>query len=557
MFIRPRYFRRYRQIAEILADYGFGAFLAQMGLSERLNLPRRFLRRKALGEITLARRVRLLLEELGPTFIKFGQILSTRSDLLPPEFLEELSYLQDQVAPVSWEEAREVLESELEAPTDAYFSHIEPEPIASASLAQVHLATLLNGAEVILKIQRPNIENTINTDLDILHDLTHLAQNRTALGARFEVAELAEEFSLALRNELDFRREAWNADRFRKNFSSEAYLYVPKIIWDLTTRRVLVMERVKGIKIDDIPALEEAGYDRRRIAEHAARFVLKEVLIDGFFHADPHPGNLIIMPGGVIGVIDFGVVGRLNDRERVDLARLFMAVVQLDINGVIDQLYKMDIASPRTDRQGLYRDLRRLLSQYYGRPIYEISGLEVMRRVQPIIYRHRLHVPPDYWLLMKTSAIMQGVGLALDPDFDIIAAARPYLREVFLSLWSPGTWAAEISRLFLDWKDFAEAAPRKTTEILEQLERGDLTIRMTLPQLDPFVKILDRIVNRIIFTMLLSALLVSLALLIPQLDLTWPWGITTWLVLAGFLVMFLLALRLAWLVVRSGKWRLE
>lgn len=557
MFIRPRTFRRYRQIAEILADYGFGALLAQMGLSERLNLPRRFRRRKALGEITLARRVRLLLEELGPTFIKFGQILSTRSDLLPPEFLEELSYLQDQVAPVSWEEARQVLESELEAPAEAYFSHIDPQPIASASLAQVHLATLLSGEEVILKIQRPNIEQTINTDLDILHDLTNLAQSRTALGARFEVAELAEEFALALRNELDFRREAWNADRFRKNFAGEKHLYVPKIFWDLTTRRLLVMERVEGIKIDDLPALEAAGYDRRRIAEHAARFVLKEVLIDGFFHADPHPGNLIIMPGEVIGVIDFGIVGRLNERERVDLARLFIAVVQLDIDAVVDQLYRMGVASPKTDRQGLHRDLRRLLSQYYGRPIYAISGREVIRGVQPIIYRHRLHVPPDYWLLMKTSAIMQGVGLALDPQFDIFEAARPYLREVFLSLWSPGSLATEVSRLFLDWKDLAEAAPRKTADILGQIERGDLTIRMTLPQLDPFVKILDRLVNRIIFSMLLSALLVALALLIPLLDLTWPWGFTTWLVLAGFLVMFLLALRLAWLVLRSGRWRLE
>lgn len=545
MFIRPRTFRRYRQIAEILADYGFGAFLAQMGLSEQLNLPRRFRRRKALGEVTLARRVRLLLEELGPTFIKFGQILSTRSDLLPPVFLEELGYLQDQVAPVSWEEARQVLEGELEAPPEAYFSHIDPIPIASASLAQVHLATMLNGDEVILKIQRPKIEHTINTDLDILHHLGHLAQSRTALGARFEVAELADEFALALRNELDFRREAWNADRFRQNFAGEKHLYVPRIFWDLTTRRLLVMERVQGIKIDDLPALKAAGHDRQRIAAHAARFVLKEVLIDGFFHADPHPGNLIIMPGEVIGVIDFGIVGRLNVRERVDLARLFIAVVQLDIDGVVDQLFRMGVASPQTDRQGLHRDLRRLLSQYYGRPIYAISGMEVIRGVQPIIYRHRLHVPPDYWLLMRTSAIMQGVGLALDPQFDIFEAAKPYLREVFLSLWSPGSWVAEFSRLFLDWKDLAEVAPRKTTVILEQIERGDLTIRMTLPQLDPFVKILDRLVNRIIFSMLLSALLVALALLVPQLDLTWPWGITTWLVLVGFLVMFLLALRLA------------
>ena len=278
--------------------------------------------------MTNPRRLRRAMEELGPTFIKFGQILSTRSDVMPPEYLEELSSLQDEVPPVSWEEAKEVVESGLEAPIEDLFAHVDPVPIASASLAQVHVARLVGGEEVVVKIQRPNLEKMVNLDLDIIYDLAQTAQNRISAASRFEVGDLAEEFSSALRTEMDFRREAWNADRFRKNFEDEKHLYVPKIYWDYSTKRLLVMERLRGIKIDNVEALKAAGYSPQRLSGHAADFALKEVLIDGFFHADPHPGNMLIMPGEVIGVLDFGTVGRLDEKDRANLARLFIAAVQ-------------------------------------------------------------------------------------------------------------------------------------------------------------------------------------------------------------------------------------
>ncbi len=555
MLIRPRYLRRYRQIVEILADYGFGAVLAQMRLSDRLNIPRRWRRRRDIpgDAMTNPRRLRRAMEDLGPTFIKFGQILSTRSDIMPPEYLEELSYLQDEVPPVSWEQAREVVETELGAPIEDLFAQVDPVPIASASLAQVHVARLVGGEEVVVKIQRPNIEKTVNLDLDIIYDLAQTAQQRIGAASRFEVGDLAEEFASALRTEMDFRREAWNADRFRKNFEDENRLSVPKIYWDYSTKRLLVMERLKGIKIDNLEALKAAGYSPQRLSRYAADFALKEVLIDGFFHADPHPGNMLILPGEVIGLLDFGTVGRLDDKDRANLARLFISAVQLDAEAIVDQLQRMGVADYKVDRIGLERDLKRILTRYYGLPIYEIDAKEISKAVQPILYEYKLSIPTDYYLLMKTVVMMQGVGLRLDPDFDIFETAQPYMGKLFRRMWLPSSWGPELVQMALDWKDFATILPRKTSRILEQVERGQLTVQAELPQLESTINTIDRLINRIIFSVLVAALLVALALLLPRLDYAWPWGLVTWIIVMGFFVLLFLAVRLAWSVFRSGR----
>jgi ubiquinone biosynthesis protein len=555
MLIRPRYLRRYRQIVEILADYGFGAVLAQMRLSDRLNIPRRWRRRRDIpgDAMTNPRRLRRAMEDLGPTFIKFGQILSTRSDIMPPEYLEELSYLQDEVPPVSWEQAREVVETELGAPIENLFAQVDPVPIASASLAQVHVARLVGGEEVVVKIQRPNIEKTVNLDLDIIYDLAQTAQQRIGAASRFEVGDLAEEFASALRTEMDFRREAWNADRFRKNFEDENRLTVPKIYWDYSTKRLLVMERLKGIKIDNLEALKAAGYSPQRLSRYAADFALKEVLIDGFFHADPHPGNMLILPGEVIGLLDFGTVGRLDDKDRANLARLFIAGVQLDAEAIVDQLQRMGVADYKVDRIGLERDLKRILTRYYGLPIYEIDAREISKAVQPILYEYKLSIPTDYYLLMKTVVMMQGVGLRLDPDFDIFETAQPYMGKLFRRMWLPSSWGPEVVQMALDWKEFATILPRKTSRILEQVERGQLTVQAELPQLESTINTIDKLINRIIFSVLVAALLVALALLLPRLDYAWPWGLVTWIIVMGFFVLLFLAVRLTWSVFRSGR----
>lgn len=313
------------------------------------------------------------------------------------------------------------------------------------------------------------------------------------------------------------------------------------------------MERIQGIKIDDLDGLEAAGYDRQRLSHYAADFVLKEILFDGFFHADPHPGNMLIMPGEVIGVLDFGTVGRLDEQDRANLARLFIAAIQLDVDGIVDQLQRMGVADYRVDRMGLQRDLKRILTRYYGLPIYEIDAQEVAKAVRPIMYEYKLNIPTDYYLLMKTVIMMQGVGLNLDPDFDIAKAAQPYIGKLFRRLWLPSSWGPEVLRLAMDWKDFATVFPRKTSRILDQVERGQLTVQAEMPQLEPTINMIDRLINRIIFSVLVAALLVALALLLPRLDYAWPWGLLTWVIVVGFFFLLFLAFRLAWSVFRSGR----
>jgi ubiquinone biosynthesis protein len=500
-------------------------------------------------------RLRLAIEELGPTYIKLGQILSTRADLLPPDLIDELRLLQDQVAPGPWEPIKELIESELDAPLNDLFAYFDPVPVASASLAQVYNATLLNGEEVVIKVMRPGIETTVNLDLDILFDFAQLAQERTTIGERYDAAGLADEFSNALRNELDFRREGRSADTFRENFAKEKQLYVPKVFWEYTTRRVMVQERITGIKIDNIPALTAAGYDLKRIANSAASLVLQEVLEDGFFHADPHPGNLHILPWEVLGVLDFGTMGRLETRDRVNLARLFVLVIQNDAEGIVDQLIRMGIADIRVDRLGLIRELRRLMQRYHGLPIQEIPATEVVNSLEPIIYKYNIRMPSDYWLLIKTIVLMQGVGLALDPEFDMFAASRPYLGRLFRQVFTPASWGPGLIRTVTDWSDLFSSFPRQTSHILDQLERGDFGVQVGVPQLDETINRLDRIANRIIYGILVAAMTVSLALLIPHLDTTWPWRLITWLIILGFLVMSFLSLWLIFSIIRSRRRR--
>jgi len=555
MHLGPRHLRRYRQITGILVDYGFGAILAQLGLSERLNIPRRVLRRKPAieEELNQAQRLRLALEELGPTFIKMGQILSTRADLLPPDVIDELRLLQDRVPPGPWEPIRDLIELELGAPIQELFAYIDHNALAAASLAQVHAAVLPRGEEVVVKALRPDIEVVINLDLDILSDLAQLAQDRTALGERYDVVDFAAEFAISLRGELDFRREGRSADQFRENFAKEPHLKVPIIYWDYSTRRILVQEQFHGIKIDNFSALEAAGYDCKHLADIAARFVLKEVMEDGFFHADPHPGNLLILPGEVLGVLDFGAVGRLGTNDRISLARLLILVVQNDVEGIVDQLMRMGIAGYRIDRTALIRALNRLLMKYYGLPIQEIPATEVSRELEPIVYKYKLRIPSDYLLLIKTIAIMQGVGLGLDPDFDMFAFTRPYLNRLFRQLLLPSTWGPGFMRMLTDWGDLVSGFPGRTSRILSQLERGDLGFEVEVPQVDDVVDRVDRIANRIIYGVLLSAFIVALAFLIPNMDPTWPWGIINWIIIVGFLVISALGLQLLWSIFRSGK----
>jgi len=545
-----RHLRRFQQIAQILARHGFGELLDLLGAAPVFPLARPLRRRPALGA---PQRLRMALEELGPTFVKLGQVLSTRPDLLPPAYIAELARLQDTVPPEPWEPVRAQLEAELGAPVEEVFATLDPEPIAAASLAQVHAATLPDGSEVVVKIQRPNIEATINVDLDILADVARLLQTRTPLGELYDLPGIVEEFAATLRAELDFYREGHNADRFRANFADEPYLYIPKVYWEYTTRRVLVLERIHGIKIDDIAALDAAGYDRYRIGLHAARMVIKEVLEDGFFHADPHPGNFFVMPGEVIGAMDFGMVGYLSRRTRTDLVRLYIAAVQLDEEAVVDQLVRMGVVGGAVDRMGLQHDIGRLLRKYAGLPLKAIRARDVVEEAMPIAFRHHLRLPSELWLLGKTLGMMEGVGLKLVPDFDMFAVSRPYVQRFMREMASPRAWVPSLIRGMGDWAQLLDMLPRTGMQLLTRAERGELEVSLRHQELGRALVYLDRLANRLALSILLASLIVGLALLVPAFHLAERGGLITALVILGFALASLLGLGLVISILRSGR----
>ncbi len=515
----PRRWQRYQEISRILLRHGFGSLL-------EMARPRRGLCRLGLPDTPPpARHLSLALEELGPTFIKLGQILSTRPDLVPPVYVAELVRLQDRVAPFPFAEVRRLIREELGAPLERLFATFDEVPLAAASLSQVHAATLPTGEEVVLKVQRPGIEEVIALDLDILRRLARFLERELPQAELYDPCGIVEEFAHTLNGELDFIREGRNAERFRRNFADFPYLYIPRVYWERSTRRVLTLERVRGIKIDDIAGLEMAGLDRHRIAVHATEVVMQEVFEDGFFHADPHPGNFFVMPGEVIAAMDFGMVGRLSRKLREELVRLLAVATRLDTEGLVEQLLRMSLVEHGVDRPGLRQDLEHLLQRYAGRPLKEIRAREIMEEAMPIAFRRRLRLPNEFWLLGKMLGMMEGVGLQLDPDFDPFAVARTYARRFLEEIVSPAALGRRVGRSLDRWGEFLLEMPEVLPRVLRRLREGDLSLGWEMRRMEKPLASLDRLTLRLSLGILVAGLLVACALLLrPLLGTGMGWG---------------------------------
>lgn len=545
-----RHLRRYREIVQILAKHGFWMVIEQLGLTGFVAWPMRLRRREPPAPQSLPERFRLALEELGPTFIKLGQILSTRPDLVPPEFIAELNKLQDTVPPLPWSQMRPVLEEALGQSLETVFKDFDTTPIGSASLGQVYAATLFDDTAVVVKVQRPGIRRIIEVDLEIIKDLARLAQERTTLGELYNLVDIAEDFAFLLKRELDYVLEGRNADRFRENMAELKTVYVPKVFWQYTSERVLVMERIQGVKIDDVDALRAAGLDPRQVILNAADMIVKQALIDGFFHADPHPGNFYVLEGNVLGMMDFGMVGYLSARVREDLIRLFIVSVLMDSDGIVEQLIRMSAVQVAVDRVRLRRDIERILVRYYGLPLKYIRARDVISDLLPIMYRHHLSLPPDLWLLGKTLMMWEGLAFRLYPDFDFFAVADPYVRRFLRQARSPKAMMHRLGLWVSQWGSLLLETPEYMRPLLMQLEQGQWALRVRRELDRQYTAQLDKITKRLALSILLAALIVGLAAILPSLDLSWPWSLTTWLVLPGFLGAVLLSMWWLWSVLR-------
>jgi ubiquinone biosynthesis protein len=389
----------------------------------------------------------------------------------------------------------------------------------------------------------------IDTDLGILAELAAGAQH-TPIARFYDLPAIVEEFAYTLRNELDYEREGRSADRFRENFEGSPTLHIPTVYWDYTTRHVLTLERMTGRKIDDVAALDAAGIDRKAVALASAEIIVKEVLEDGFFHADPHPGNFLVMEDGVIGAMDFGMVGHVDDTLRLDLVRLYAAAIDMDAGAIVDQLIRMGAVDEEVNRRRLAVDIGRLLNRYRGVTLEEMRASEIFADIVPLAFRHHIRLPTDLWLLGKTLSMVEGVGRHLDPDFDMFAVSEPIVRRLVRRMLLPNRPRSRtLLRLGTDWADVASLMPRAASRVLQQAERGDL-FSLRVKDLDHTLVVLDRLATRLSLSVLVAGLTVGLAFLIPA---TTGNVLARIVTIAGFIASIVLTLWVMFSILRARR----
>ena len=494
--------------------------------------------------------LRLALEELGTTFIKLGQILSTRADLLPPEYLVELTKLQDAAPPVPFAAIQKTLVAELGQPIETVFAQFNPEPLAAASIGQAHAATLHDGTEVVVKVRRPGVVEQVNEDLEILKELASTASRHWEFADRYDLVGLVDEFSQTLRSELDYIREGHSAERFALNFAGDPRIHVPRVFWETTTSRVLTLERIRGIKINDLDGLDQQGTDRCWLAKYATNVVLKMVCEDGFFHADPHPGNFFIEPNGAIGLIDFGMVGVLDERTQESLADLLIGINQRDSDRLVDVFLDLGVTRKRIDRASVRRDVEHMLSTYLGVPLGELKITDLLNDIFSAMRRHHMHLPSNLALLFKTVIMIEGLGVNLDPDFHLTAVLAPYAERLVIREYSPFKWVRSFGRASLDLARLSVEMPQQLRRIVSAAEGGNLQIGMRPEGFEPIVDRVEKIANRIVLGVIAAAFINGLAVLVSVYQLP-GWERWAWAAFAfGFLCALLLGVYLAWTILR-------
>lgn len=506
-----RSIKRYRQIGKVLFKYGFDHFLEYLNLSDFIARGKRLFRRDEtrLAQLAPAERMRLALEELGPTFIKLGQLLSTRPDVIPKSYVMEFSKLQDDVPPFSFAEVRKQIDAELGVEIDSLFSSFDPVPIAAASIAQVHRARLMSGEDVVVKVRRPGVVELVETDIDVLMGLATLAERHLPASDIYDPVGLIREFSRTIRREMDFPREGHTIEKIAGNFAGDKTLYFPKVFWETTAKGILTLEFIDGIKVSNVSALEAAGLDRQLIAKRGADAFLVMVLDHGFFHGDPHPGNILIMADNIICLVDYGMVGRLDEQLKRYLVDLLLAITRRDVDEVVSLMSSSGDMTEQINVRALKRDLAEYIDSYYELPLNEIEVGRMLLEFIEIITTYHIKFQPDLMLLAKTLISVEGMGRELDPHFDMIEHLRPFIEKALMEKVSPRHLAGEISEHFLSLIHLARNLPRDLKELINRVSRNKFKIDLEHRGLDRFINELDKSINRLSSSLIIAALIVG------------------------------------------------
>jgi ubiquinone biosynthesis protein len=529
-------------VARVFAKYGLAGWLSELELGS-FGTSLKSQDGAVLTELSFEARVRLALTDLGTTFIKLGQMLSTRPHLVGEALALELSKLQESTPADSPETAIHAVEAELGRPTGECFQQFEGVAIASASIAQAHRAELKSGRRAIVKVQHPGIEGNIRRDLDILQMLADLAEKNEYL-RRYQPVALIREFSRTTLGELDFRRELRNLQTFRRNFAGDETVTFPKPYPELTSGRVLTMQRLNGKVITDTARLGQLGIDRDQFARQFADIFVKMIFRDGFYHADPHPGNLFILSNGRMGVIDAGMVGRIDEEFRKGLEDLLLAIGDGDVQRLTDAITRLCTAPPDLDRKALGAALTEFLEDYASQEIGQLNISGALSDVSRIIHEYRLIMPGKLSMLIRCLVVLEGTGRALNPSFNLMELLQPWQGKILRERLSPTAQLRHLRRLFADWQRMAEAAPRIVMTLMERLDNGSFVVRLEHRHFKASV-------GRLVAGIFMSSLLLSSAILLAHSALPLKWLITI-LGLAGIALCILYGIRLLW-DVRPGR----
>ncbi|OQZ04465.1 MAG: hypothetical protein B6D34_02680 [Candidatus Brocadia sp. UTAMX1] len=548
--------RRFNQILRILTKHGFGFAIQQLRLEDHIIgrgiIKMRIVRRFIEPRESRAVRLRKALEELGPTFIKFGQILSIRPDLIPLDLCNELSKLQDHVPPFGYEYVRKQIRESFGKYPEELFASFDPEPLAAASLGQVHRAKLKTGESVVVKVQRPDIRKMIETDIDILYTLAQLANRYMQEVRLFNPIGIVDEFSKVITKEIDFTCEAHNIDRFRKNFKDSAMVHIPAVFWDCTRSKVITTEEIKGIRLNDYLNQLHTAEEKKAVAANGANAVLQQIFIDGFFHADPHPGNIFILPNNIVAFIDFGMVGRLDEDTKDVIVSLLIAVSMKNINSILKALERLGAFVEEDTLHDFKNDISDFLERYYDIPLKQIELSVILPQTIDLMTRHKLKISPQFHILNKALATIDGVARQLDPEFNTIAHTRPFVEKLVHDRYDMKHIIKEITSYSSELLDILRILPRDTYEIVKKIKRGKLKIEFEHQGLSKFISEMDKSSNRISFSLVISALIIGSSLIVmtnrgPLIN-----GFPV-LGIVGFVFAGFLGLGLAIGVLRSGR----
>ena len=548
--------RRFNQILKILTKHGFGFAIQQLHLADHVIgrgiIKTRILRRFTEPPESRAVRLRKVLEELGPTFIKLGQILSVRPDLVPLDLCYELSKLQDRVPPFGYEDVRKQIKESFGSYPDEVFSTFDPIPFAAASLGQAHRAQLKTGENAVVKVQRPDLRKIIETDIDILYSLAYLSNRYMQDVKIFDPISIVDEFSKVITKEIDFTYEAHNIDKFRKNFKDSTTVHIPKVFWDYTKSRVITTEEIIGIRLNDYLNQPHSVEEKKAVAANGANAILQQIFVDGFFHADPHPGNIFILPNNAAAFVDFGIVGRLDEDTRDAVVSLLIAVSMRNTSGILKALEMLGVTFDENSVRDFKRSISDFVERFYDIPLKQVEISTILPQAVELMSKYKLKIPPQFHIMIKAIATMDGVARQLDPEFNTIAHTKPFVERLVHERHDPKRIIKNAVLYSSELLDILKIIPKDAYEIIKKIKMGTLKIEFEHQGLSKLITEMDKSSNRLSFSLVIAALIIGSSLIIIANKGPLIYGFPV-LGILGFIFAGILGLWLAVGILRSGR----